>query len=115
MSGERRERGTPEPIRDPAFAVAAAKCVVARDLGSAALGGITPRFFHPKECAFCEFDQEFLRDAVAEFTQWAGLVESSTFDPAMPELYRVEPAVERFMQMPFEDQAWLVQKAQGYR
>jgi hypothetical protein len=111
----RKERSSPPPIRDAAIVVAAAKCVIARDLGGASLGVLTPRFFHPEECAFCEMETEWLRQGVAEFNEWAGLNPPEKIDPAFPDLQPVQPSVESFMLLPREEQAIRVQRAQGYR
>lgn len=112
---ERKERSGPPPIRDAAIAVAAAKCVIARDLGGSTMGVLAPRFFHPEECAFCEMEPEWLRQAVAEFNQWAGLVPAEKMDPAFPDLHPLQPSIESFMLLPREEQAIRVQRAQGYR
>lgn len=112
---ERRDRSKPPPIRDVAIAVAAAKCVVARDIGESSIGALTPRFFHPKECAFCEMETEWLREAVAEFNEWAGLNPATVIDPGFPELQKLQPSVESFTLLPMEEQAIRVQRAQGYR
>lgn len=102
-------------LRDPAQAVAAAKCVVARDLGKESLGRLTPRFFHPSECSYCGLETEALRDAVAEFNGWAGLNPPTRIDPMYPDLHPIKPGVESFMLLPREEQAARVQRAQGYR
>jgi hypothetical protein len=111
----RKDRGKPPPMRDPSQAVAAAKCVVARDMGKAVMGALTPRFFHPRECTFCEMETGWLRDAVAEFNEWAGLNPPTRIDPAFPDLQPVQPSVESFMLLPREEQALRVERAQGYR
>lgn len=111
----RKDRGGPPPIRDAAIAVAAAKCVVARDIGKGSLGALTPRFFHPEECAFCEMETEWLRQAVAEFNAWAGLNPPEKIDAAFPDVQPLQPSVESFMLLPREEQAIRVQRAQGYR
>lgn len=111
----RKDRGKPPPVRDPSQAIAAAKCVIARDLGTGALGALTPRFFHPSECVFCDMDVEWLREAVAEFNEWAGLNPSMTIDPAFPDLHPIQPSVESFMLLPREEQLIRVQRAQGYQ
>lgn len=111
----RKDRSSPPPIRDAAIAVAAAKCVVARDIGKDSLGVLTPRHFHPEECAFCEMETEWLRQAVTEFNAWAGLNPPATMDAAFPDLQPIQPSVESFMLLPREEQAIRVSRAQGYR
>ena len=111
---QRFEAEKPPEIRDPAQAIAVAKCVVARDLGAMAIGKVAPRFFHPGECAYCEMDVEWLRAGVAEFNEWAGLNPPTTVDPAFPDLLPLQPNVESFSLLPRDEQAIRVKRAQGY-
>ena len=101
-----RGRETPAPtIRDPAIAVAAAKCWLAR-WGN--LDGVPVGSYHPREYGFCEYPEKRLIDAVAGFIAWA--------DPPaeMGEPVALQSSVEAFLALSRQEQSVLVQKAQGY-
>lgn len=90
-------------IRDPAVAVAAAKCWLASRGG----GGLLPvDSFHPKECTFCEFDRDGIIEAVTEFVAWAGI--------ATDEERPLRGAVEAFMTINPEAQSRQVDRVRGY-
>lgn len=100
-------RGRVSVIRDPAIAVAAAKCHLARWHD---MKGILPNGFHPEDCGFCDYPADRLAEAVVEFSNWAGLHQTKTSD----ETVAVRVDVERFLSLPREEQSRLVLKAQGY-
>jgi hypothetical protein len=105
-------RGRVSVIRDPAIAVAAAKCWMARWNGgrSAKMVGLTVNSFHPAECGFCDFPAERLIEAVDEFNTWAGLKPPRFIG----ESSAVRDTVETFLSLPVHEQKRLVGKAQGY-
>jgi len=97
-------------IRDPAHAAAAAKCWLFRKMGK--IGPISPN--HPEDCAWCEFDLDYIVDRIAEFNTWAGFDQLERFDIGDPLVRPIRSDVENFMQLPREEQAHLVRIAQGY-
>lgn len=105
-------RGQISTIRDPAFAVAAAKCWLARwNQGAGAkAAGLKVSGFHPEECVFCDFPTDKLGELVAEFSDWAGMTPTTAHGVELP----VRPAMEQFYMLPREEQGRLVRKAQGY-
>lgn len=102
-------RGRVSVIRDPAIAVAAAKCHLARWKMGQVLG-IATNAFHPEECGFCDYPADRLAEAITEFANWAGLYQTKKSDEPLP----VRDDVERFLMLPREEQHRLVEKAQGY-
>jgi hypothetical protein len=102
----------PEPLRDPAFAVAAAKCLGARWYGGRGTeaAGVAVSWSHPEECGFCDFPVGQLIEAIDEFFTWAGLEPEHYFGETRP----TRAAVEAFLTLPKEEQTRIVRKAQGY-
>lgn len=97
-------RGREGVIRDPSNAIAAAKCWLSR-WRSIALIGIKSESIHPGECGWCEYEPDFLIDAVREFGSWSG---------STGEGVPLRPEVEAFLTLPYEEQAVQVRRAQGY-
>ena len=107
----------PEPkppkkfVRDPAMAAAIAKCIMASVEPSSRL------IFqvHPSPCRYCEFSFERRLRALLEFNEWAGWAAldkpPGLVDPDWPTL---EPQVEAFMRLPYEEQLRLTEQAAGY-
>lgn len=105
-------RGRVSVIRDPAIAVAAAKCWLARwhKGGGAKMVGVPVNSFHPADCGFCEYPTDRLIAAVSEFREWAGLEPPEFMDQPIA----VRDTVETFLGLPSHEQKRLVMKAQGY-
>jgi hypothetical protein len=105
-------RGRVSAIRDPAIAVAAAKCWLARWNGGrgARVAGLNMTTFHPEECGFCEYPVDRLMASIEHFVAWSGLDEDVLPGDPMP----LRDQVESFLSLPRQEQARLVTKAQGY-
>jgi hypothetical protein len=107
-------RGKPAVIRDPAVAIAAAKCWMARWQGKRSFSSIAAmpdlNKAHPDECGFCEYPPDYLMQALEEFVEWAGFKSSDT----NLELAQVRTEIEAFTTLPPEMQAEAVRRAQGY-
>lgn len=103
-------RGRVSVIRDPAIAVAAAKCHLARWRDMKTILGISANSFHPAECGFCDYPADRLAEAVVEFSEWAGLYQTKASDDTLP----VRDQVESFLMLPRHEQLRLVEKAQSY-
>jgi hypothetical protein len=110
-------RGKSEGIKDPAFAIAAGKCWLARWRGGAAASAMNldASSFHPSECTFCGYSPEELIDMLEAFLKWAGLNPPSWRDPLEVETTPLRAEVEGFLTLPPEEQERTVQFAQGYR
>lgn len=91
-------------IRDPAVAIAVAKCWLASEYGRS-LPGIPVTAFHPEECPFCEFDRDGMMEALEEFVAWSGI----SSDEETP----LRLQIESWMTLPAEVQRQHVQRAQG--
>jgi len=103
-------RGRVPLIRDPAYAVAVAKCWLARTENPYALSA-----HHPEECGFCEVPLETLIGSLIEFGSWSGMsYRPDRFDPANPVTLPWRTEIESFARLPAEEQTKLVQRAQGY-
>jgi len=97
-------------IRDPAFAVAVAKCWLARTQSPYGLSA-----FHEEDCGFCEMPLNTLIHSLEEFGVWSGISwRSDRFDPSNPTVMPWRDEVERFARLPPADQLALVKKAQGH-
>jgi hypothetical protein len=105
-------RGRVSVIRDPAIAVAAAKCWLARwhKGAGAKMVGVPVNSFHPVDCGFCDYPTDRLIVAVTEFGEWAGLQPQVFMDQPVA----VRDTVETFLGLPSHEQKRLVRKAQGY-
>ncbi len=95
-------------LRDPAMAAAIAKCLVARMEPATRLS----RQAHPMECRWCKYPFGRLADALNDFNTWAGW-ESLNQPPGDPDAM-LEPQVEAFMRLPYEEQIVLTARAAGY-
>lgn len=91
-------------IRDPATAIAAAKCWLARRGGG---GVLRTDSFHPAECSMCEMDADGLIEAVTEFVEWAGI----SSDEERP----LRAEIEAFLTISEEAQRRQVGRMQGYQ
>lgn len=100
------DRGKFKVIRDPAVAIAAGKCWIARWGSRKILGGLPVDSFHPEDCAFCDLDPTYLIEAIDEFMNWSGLRDGDDAE--------LERPVEAFLQLNAEAQASVVREAQGY-
>lgn len=102
------ERGRVSLIRDPAYAVAAAKCWLSR----------TRQKFgahHPEECSMCDIPAGDLIASLTEFATWSGLnYRENTYDPYDPVTTELREEVERWVRLPQREQRARVMKAQGY-
>lgn len=104
-------RGRVQVLRDPATAIAAAKCFLSRTQNRLSLGA-----FHSEECDFCETSLDVLIRALEEFGTWSGISYRETrYDPLNPALRAWRPEIESFAQLPREEQLKMVEVAQGYR
>lgn len=105
------ERAKAKLLRDPAMAAAIAKCLIAR---LEPKSRITAQA-HPMQCRWCKYPFVKLGEALDEFNQWAGWLgldqPPGNQDPDWPTL---EPMVEAFMRLPYEEQIRLTAKAAGY-
>lgn len=101
-------------IRDPAVAIAAAKCLLARQFPPGT--GLKLSAFHPEECAFEEMETPYLMSKVLEFNTWAGMYEASNYeyDPDKPPMAELQPRIEAWNRLPDAEQTRLVREAQGY-
>lgn len=91
--------GQPLAIDEPASAVAASLCLVARDRGDRR----TPR--HPETCSWCDWPADVLRSMLEAFNEWAG------YDERQGTYARHVARV--FAELPQSRQAELVRAAQG--
>lgn len=96
-------------IRDPAMAVAVAKCI-AHQLQP------TKKFIqaaHPKECLYCKASLERKLAALYEFHEWAGFTRLPTHlnDPDWPDLRN---EVEQYMKLPHDQQRRYAAAHAGY-
>lgn len=105
-------RGRVAEIRDPAVAIAAGKCWMARwrKGGMFLITGVPINSFHPAPCGFCEYPPDKLAGALEEFVDWARLKAPRT----MGETTELRAEIEMFQTLPKEEQQRLVERAQGY-
>lgn len=106
----------PEPsITDPASAVAAAKCALARLFAEGRAGGgvlrVSPRVFHPRECEWCGYPREELLRWVERFNAWAQDVGDAEEDPRTFGEW-VAPEAVRFRRLRLSEQRRAVYVAQ---
>ncbi len=101
---EREGRGR-ATVRNPAEAIAMAKCWLASWGGSETFLNLNQDSFHPAECGYCEVPNEVKVKVVAEFIDWSG---TSAYEPRP---LRLE--IESWETLPHEEQARLVAKAAG--
>lgn len=99
-------------IRDPAHAIAAGKCWIARRWGG--LLAESAIADHPTDCAWCEFEPDYIIEKIEEFQEWAGLTRSDTVDTGDPLVRPLRASVEGFAMLPVEEQRRLVRDAQGF-
>lgn len=91
-------------VRNPAEAVAIAKCWLATWApGTPGVPAVDT--FHPKVCDWCDYPRDLLIQTLEEFSDWAGLFKE---EPAL----RLE--IESYETLPADEQHRLVLKAQGY-
>lgn len=114
MAEERKRRGRPEDayIRDPAVAVAIAKCVLARMFVPTVLGDM--RMLHPEECGFEEMDTDYLLEKLIEFNTWSGTDPVDHYNPGEPPMSALQPRIEQWNRLEPDQQRALVRQAQGY-
>ena len=113
MSAKRTE--TPEDdavIRDPAHAVAASKCWISRRWGGPLAQSAVAE--HTEECAWCEFDPDYIIAKIEEFLEWAGLTRMDRLDSGDPLVRPLRAPVEGFMILSADEQRRLVRDAQGF-
>jgi hypothetical protein len=91
--------GKPALVDEPASAIAASLCLVARDRD-----GRTPR--HPRRCSWCDYPAAELARMVGEFNEWAGLDQRTG--------RYARHSVWSFNELPAKRQAELVLEAQGF-
>ena len=95
-------------IRNPAEAVAAAKCWLATWSKAGGGANLPPvDSYHPDKCVYCEQPRDFLIRVLEEFRDWSFI--SSYVDDETP--LRLE--VEQFLALPTHEQDRLVKKAQS--
>lgn len=107
-------RGQTSILRDPAAAIAAAKCWLARwnDGAGARFAGLQVATFHPRACDYCSAPPEALIDLIENFLVWSGIQPPERFTDEGLTPLRAD--VEGFLTLPQEEQEKLVQEAQGY-
>ena len=94
-------------IRNPAEAVAIAKCWLAFWATRGGGTGLPPLdSYHPAKCAYCEQPRDLLIRALEEFRDWSFI--SAYEDDETP--LRLE--IEQFLALPTHEQNRLVEKAQ---
>ncbi len=99
------ERGRIQ-VRNPAEAIAMAKCWLASFAGRSSIGGLVVNdAVHVAPCAYCEEPRDFLIRAVEEFVDWGHLIHED--EEAPPRL-----EIEQWLMLPAVEQQRLVQKAQ---
>jgi len=108
MTESREGRGRAQ-VRDPAQAIAMAKCWLATWTRRAGpLAGLPPTdSFHPSKCGFCDMPRDLLIQMLEEFQSWASI---SSYDDTTA--LRLE--VEAWETIPASEQAIKVKRAQGY-
>jgi hypothetical protein len=75
-------------VRDPAEAVAMAKCWLATWARGSGLWGLPDvNSFHPSTCGYCEMDRPALMKMVTEFVEWSGV---SSYDESVPLRLEIE-------------------------
>lgn len=101
-------------VRDPAVAIAGAKCWLARWNGGegARAAGLQVASFHPRPCEFCQVSTDGLIRMIEEFLVWSGITPPERFTDETITPLRAE--VEGFLTLPTEEQERLVAEAQGY-
>lgn len=93
-------------LRNPADAIAAAKCWLATWAGRApGVGDVES--FHPTECSFCELPRDLLVQALEEFKNWAHI--SDDIDEGTP--LRLE--METWLALPDAEQRRQVERSAG--
>ena len=102
-------RGRDAEVRDPAIAIAAGKCWLARWNDGSFLR-VPNTSFHPQECGFCDVPDSTLMKMLNEFLDWANLRPSNQMD----DVSALRAEIEMFQTLPVDEQKRLVAKAQGY-
>jgi len=97
---ERVSRGSISVIRNPAIAVAMAKCWLADWKAT-----IPAANFHPDTCAYCDTPRDLLMKQLEEFRDWAGISVIELEESPL----RME--IEQWETMPVAEQTRLIQKA----
>ena len=97
------ERGRIQ-VRNPAEAIAMAKCWLATWAGRTKIGGLDMSTIHVAPCAYCEEPRDFLIRAVEEFSEWGQLI---TDDEEAP----MKLEIEQWLMLPASEQERLVTKA----
>ena len=92
-------------IRDPAVAIAVAKCWLASKYGASPPDIPAVTVFHPEECPFCDFERDGMMEALEEFVAWSGI----SSDEETP----LRLQIESWLTLPSEVQEQHVKRAQG--
>jgi len=105
---ERTGRGR-VTVRDPAQAIAMAKCWLASWMpaGPAAFGLPETNSFHPQVCGFCEVPRDLLIQMLEEFQHWSQI---STYDDEVG----LRAEIEAWETLTAAQQDIKVRMAQGY-
>jgi hypothetical protein len=93
-------------FRNPAEAVAAAKCWLNTftSLSGPGMLRLEGEMIHPDDCAFCSYPRDMLIAAIEEFNGWAALDQEEA---------PIRLEVEQFLALPAAEQLRLVKKAQA--
>lgn len=100
-------------VRDPAQAIAMAKCWLATwtkrvEAGGTSVMPLPPtNSFHPAACGYCELPRDLVIQMLEEFQSWANI---STYEKDVP--LRLE--IEAWETLPATEQQLKVRRAQGY-
>lgn len=105
---EREGRGR-MTVRDPAMAIAMAKCWLASWMppGAEAFGLPPESSFHPDACGFCDMPRDLLVQMLEEFQTWSLI---SVYDDEVP----LRAEIEAWQTLSPEQQNFKVRQAQGY-
>ena len=108
---EPRGRGSLSAVRDPAMAVAMAKCWLAswtsRAKAANVRTGLPPvDSFHGYECGFCDVPRDIIIRQLEEFTTWSGI---SSYDEDIP----LRAEIESWEMVHSDEQKRRVLKASG--
>ena len=93
-------------VRDPAVAIAMARCWLA-SWSSRSLIGLDINEFHPDNCGFCEIPRETIMEMLEEFADWSNI---SSYDESVP----LRAEIEAWETLPREEQKTMVERAAGW-
>jgi hypothetical protein len=101
-------------VREPAEAVAIAKCLIHRLVGERKGDNkFLPWEMHPWECRYCKVPTDLLTQAHEEWLVWSGEGPKAFF-PNIPDDFIQPGAVKAFASLPPDHAARLVWEYQGY-